>query len=375
MSKKKKYNSMVLIIDDNPKNIQAVGNHLKAIGIDIAIATNGKKGLDIAKSRMPDLILLDIMMPDMGGYQVCEILKEDTATEKIPVIFLTAKVNKEDILQGFNLGAVDYIQKPFNAAELIARVKTHLKLKLYRDRIEEVNKKLKQADSEKNEILSIAAHDLKNPIYSISMLAKVIRDETDLERAEIEEFSHDIITTSDRMLELIKNLLDLNAIEQGKAKIIPEDFKVAELICSMSDIYRERAAEKNIRLNVVNNTEDIVLRADRSATLQVIDNLVSNAIKFSPHDRNIYINIRDAGEFGIIEVKDEGPGLTEEDKKKLFGKFERLSAQPTGNENSTGLGLSIVKKYIDSMNGKISCESSPGKGAAFIVELPKAAAE
>ena len=365
-------NALILIVDDNPRNIQVVGNHLKDKGIDIAIATSGKKGLEIASARKPDLVLLDIMMPEMDGYEVCENLKKNPETMNIPIIFLTAKVNKEDILQGFKLGAVDYIVKPFNSSELIARVNTHLKLKLYRDRIEEINEQLQMADIEKNEFLGIAAHDLKNPIYSISMLAKVIRDEENLKRDEVVEFSQDIITTADRMLDLIKNLLDINAIEQGKVKIIPENFNPLEIIVSIVESYKERAKAKNINLSIENGSNSFLIFADKNALIQVLDNLISNAIKFSPFGKNIYVALGEKDDNGIIEIRDEGPGIGEDDMKKLFGKFCRLSAQPTGNENSTGLGLSIVKKYIDSMNGSIWCESEPGNGASFFVALPKA---
>lgn len=359
---------IILIIDDNPVNIQVVGESLRSNGYDISVALNGKKGITIAKTKHPHLILLDVMMPEMDGFEVSEILKNDEDTKDIPIIFLTANISQDDILRGFSAGAVDYITKPFNFHELLARVKTHVQLKLFSDKIEEDKRHLEKLNFEKNNFLSIAAHDLKNPIYSISMLAKVIRDEQ-LKREEVVEFSSDIINISDRMLELIRNLLDINAIENGKFKVDIINDEISYTIQKVFESYKERAKNKNIKLHFSNNSEGKKVRFDENALIQIADNLISNALKFSPFDKNIFVKIENDDNYLYFKVKDEGPGVTPEDMKKLFGKFTKLSARPTADENSTGLGLSIVKQYAEIMNGNVYCESIQGEGAEFILKL------
>ncbi|MCS6809069.1 MAG: tetratricopeptide repeat-containing sensor histidine kinase [Bacteroidota bacterium] len=259
------------------------------------------------------------------------------------------------------------------------------------------NYELAELNREKNEILGIVAHDLKNPVSNIRMLAKLIRDEAEsLSTAEIIEFSGDIYTVSERMFELITTLLDVSAIEQGTLRFTFSVFEIASLAENVVNNYKARAQAKNITLHFEQNQNregleryTLVAYADKNATLQVLDNLLSNAVKYSPYGKNVWVRVLDdyanvladetpkdnllapPQEYVRIEVQDEGPGFTEEDKKKLFGKFTRLSAKPTGGEHSTGLGLSIVKKMVEGMNGKIWLESEVGKGATFIVLLPK----
>ena len=363
------FRSSVLIVDDNTNNIQAVGTILKQNGISLSIATSGAKALEAVKAKKPDLILLDIMMPEMDGYEVARILKSDPITADIPIIFLTAKTSIDDVVLGFEVGAVDYIAKPFNSAELTSRVNTHLSLKHYQDLMIEKNLQLEQLDQDKNEFLGIAAHDLKNPIYNISMLAKVIKEEN-LSKEEIDEFATDILTTSERMLELIRNLLDINAIEQGKIKMNIEDIAISEIAKACSDNYIDRAKAKSIKLNYSAQDSIPTVPADGGFVLQILDNLISNAVKYSPFNKNIWVKSYSDSDKVYVSIKDEGPGLSEADQTKLFGKFARLTPQPTGDEHSNGLGLSIAKKYAESMHGDIKLISQLGEGCEFILELP-----
>lgn len=365
----RKKNALILIVDDNPANIQLLGNNLRQEGVNISIATDGKRAIKITEKKMPDLILLDIMMPGMDGFEVCTILKSQENTRDIPIIFLTAKVGSEDILRGFELGAVDYITKPFNSHELIARVNTHLKLKFYTDEIKDYNQQLELMDKEKNEFLGIAAHDLKNPIYNISMLSQLMLNE-DLSESEHKDFLTDIKNSTERMTKLIGDLLDINAIEQGKLKMNIEHEDFAMFFNSCVRQYEERAELKDINLIINNELESFQASSDKQIFHQILDNLVSNAIKFSPNGKTVTASFFADEDKMMLIVEDEGPGLSEDDKSKLFTKFARMSAQPTGNESSTGLGLSIVKKYVDALGGMIWVDSEPGDGAKFVCELP-----
>jgi ligand-binding sensor domain-containing protein/signal transduction histidine kinase len=248
-----------------------------------------------------------------------------------------------------------------------------------RDRSEEIerqNRQLVELNKDKNEIMGIVAHDLKNPLSNIMMLAKLLDQEAGyLSKEEIIEFANDIQTGATRMFALITNLLNVNAIEQGGIKLHPVDFDLYGLVQMLVHDYTPSANAKSITLHFENraNQDDIVTAfADRNAVTQAIDNLLSNAIKYSPYNKNVFVRLltSDTEDRICIAIQDEGPGLSEQDKQHLFGKFARLSAQPTGGEHSTGLGLSIVKRLVEAMNGRIWCESELGKGATFIIELP-----
>lgn len=241
-----------------------------------------------------------------------------------------------------------------------------------RAEITQLNKHLVELDNEKNEFLGIVAHDLKNPLSGIRMLAKVLHDEyASISKEEIQELSNDILNSAGRMFELITNLLDINAIERGAIKVYLCDFDFAMIVNALCENYQQRAQAKEIKLNFEVEEGLRYVFADQNATIQVLDNLISNAVKYSPHNKNVWVRCTMSSSKKVrCEVKDEGPGLTEEDKAKLFGKFARLSAQPTGGEHSTGLGLSIVKKMAEAMGGTVWCESEYGHGASFFVELP-----
>jgi PAS domain S-box-containing protein len=261
--------------------------------------------------------------------------------------------------------------------DISMRKKAELLLKEYNVTLEkevgERTKELRKINEEKNEILALVAHDLKNPLSNIKMLARMLMETPDFSRNDIEEFSGDMLSQSERIFDLIQNLLDANALEKGKITLGPEKFQLSFITGAAIDNYREQASQKNIEI-VAEQSDNVpnMVYADRSATMQIIDNLISNAIKYSPHGKKVYISISSSENEVFFRVRDEGPGISAEDQKNLFKKFSRLSAKPTGGEHSTGLGLSIVKKLIELMNGRVWCESRPEEGAEFIAAFPTA---
>ncbi len=356
----------ILVVDDVLQNLQVVGAMLRAEGFDVMPAGGGAQALERVSARLPDLILLDLMMPGMDGHEVCRRLKADPAARHIPVIFLTASNEMEHLVQGFQAGAVDYVTKPFNGPELLARVRTHLELKLARERLREMN-------DEKNEFMGIAAHDLRGPLSAIKGYAEmVLEDAQDARHPEIERNAGKICDITSRMGGMVQNLLDANRIERGEMDLRLTSTDVGAALASVVEGHRSRARAKQQTLCLDDGGPSTLAMADLALLTQVLENLLSNAVKYSPPERNIFLSVKNSEGAVRCEVRDEGPGLTAEDHKKLFGKFARLSAKPTGGENSTGLGLSIVKKMVEAMNGRIWCESSPGQGAAFILTLPAA---
>jgi PAS domain S-box-containing protein len=240
----------------------------------------------------------------------------------------------------------------------------------YSHEIEAKNTELVRLNQEKNEFLGIAAHDLKNPLSAILGLADLITMDFDgLLKEEVIDYANGIAISAKQMFDLIVNLLDVNQIESGKFKI---SLQPTDLFLTVQPIlkgYQERATAKQIQLHYPPPTEPYLALIDPNITRQVLDNLISNAIKYSPPGKTVYVRLLQTGAMVRCEIQDEGPGLTEKDQQKLFGKFARLTAQPTGGEHSTGLGLFIVKKLVTAMNGKVWCESEVGKGATFVVEF------
>jgi signal transduction histidine kinase len=261
-----------------------------------------------------------------------------------------------------------------------------IEIELTNNALQEKNAQLEHLNAEKNEFLGIAAHDLKNPLASIIMSASTIRRYHErMSAPELLNTALNIEETAKTMNQIIMNLLDTNAIESGKLKIQLEEFDIGDVIQDVSGRYVSRANEKHITL-LCEAAMGTCVYADQAMTMQALDNLVSNAIKYSPPGKVVRVtllsdpsvihsHLRSAGQSScedcvLIMVQDEGPGLSEEDKRKLFGKFARLSARPTGGEHSTGLGLSIVKKLAEAMHGKVWCESELGYGATFVLQLP-----
>lgn len=234
----------------------------------------------------------------------------------------------------------------------------------------EANENLIKVNEEKNEFMAVAAHDLRNPLSGILSFSRKIRTKFDsYDKEKICEIAHNIETTSEKMFELIAKLLDINAIESGKRNITFQNFDASDLIERVVNDYQERSEKKDITI-ICNIEKDLFIRSDSSAFEQILDNLVSNAVKFTLRGNKIHVKAGEINNYIHIEIKDGGPGMTESDMQKLFGRFTRLSAQPTGDENSTGLGLSIAKKLTELLSGRIWCENNSPQGSVFKLEIP-----
>lgn len=237
----------------------------------------------------------------------------------------------------------------------------------------ENNNQLKEANELKDEFLGIASHDLRNPLNNILNLGTIIEEEPELPAKEIEQIGRHIKNISLQMFKLIDNLLTSAAIGMGDFKINYEDVDIVQIVKSILNQYYKTAEKKRVKINFESDLTRLLVNTDGNLIIQVIDNLFSNAVKFSPMDKNITVRVHDNSNKDncfLIEIQDEGPGFSGDDRLRLFSRFGKLSARPTGNESSTGLGLFIVKKYIDALNGRISCISEKGKGALFVLEIP-----
>lgn len=356
----------ILVVDDQEANVRVLGTMLGQLGFAIVPVTSGEQALRSLATRRVDLILLDALMPGMDGFEVCRRIRELTPLAEIPIIFLSAADDKTFIVRALEAGAIDYVTKPFNQAELVSRVRTHLALKQARDR-------LQQLAEDKDELLGILAHDLKNHLGGMQMSAQLVHDRArGLGDPRLQRMCANILDASNQMFSFVQEFLANAAADRGFAVAL-EAVSLTDSASAALKRYGEAARRKAITFHEDLSAEAPLVLADRGALDQVIDNLVSNAVKFSPPDKSIWVSVHALAD-GQVEcrVRDEGPGCDAQDLAQMFTRYRRLTARPTAGEPSTGLGLSIAKRHTDAMNGTLHCESEPGQGATFVLRLPAA---
>ncbi len=370
----------VLVVDDLDTNRDALSRMLEREGLTTEAAQDGLDALDKVRAGAFDVILLDVMMPRLDGIQTLTILKQEIGIRDIPVIMLSALNEAKAIRECIELGADDYLPKPIDRSLLRARLASCLrrkqltdKEKEYLTRLESTNEELRRLNHLKSRFLAVAAHDLKNPMTTILLLADQLSESWDdvaVTGAKRKQLGR-IRESVQKMLGIIQALLDSAAAETGHFELNLQPLDLAALVMDVADENRVYAESKQIHLRCeIPTVGPLTAQVDPSRIRDALDNLVNNAIKFSPADREIRVSLEAAGTKALFRVKDQGPGLTEEDKKLVFGLYQRLSAKPTGNEFSTGLGLSIVKQRVELHGGRVWVESTLGEGATFCVELP-----
>jgi two-component system, sensor histidine kinase and response regulator len=370
--------SLILIVDDIPKNLQVLSSILNTENYKISFASNGAQAIDVAKSSMPDLILLDIMMPEMDGYEACRILKSENSTKHIPIIFLTGKAETDDVVRGLQLGAIDYVTKPFNSSELLTRVKTHLELKHSRDAIEEYNAELEKTQNElksviasKDKFFSIIAHDLRGPFSGFLGLSELLKDRyEDMSGEDVSRISSSMNQAAKNLFSFLENLLEWSRSQMGHMEYKPSKLDLSETVTRTFSIFEATAAEKKVELvNLID--KNTFATADNNMLNTIVRNLVSNALKFSNAEGKIELSTELADDnFVQVNVRDYGVGMNHEARSKMFKIEEKYSMPGTANEKGTGLGLILCKDLIEKHNGSISLESKTGEGTCFKFTLP-----
>jgi len=358
-------NQRVLIVDDTPENLDVLGKTLRPEGYNLAVANSGEQALKTVIHFKPDLILLDVMMPGIDGYETCKKIKSMAAVSDIPIIFVTAKHEPEDIIHGFEVGGVDYINKPFVQAEVCARVKSHLQLHI-------AKKHLRKLNDQKNTFLGIAAHDLRNPLTSIMGFSDLILDEiknNTFTTDRCEKRVSLIFKASTSMRSLINDLLDISIIEDGKLTLNKQKTSICALLTERINIAKMQFDAKHIDVSF-DCTGNISAVIDAEKIGRVVDNLLSNAVKFSPKETSILIRVKHEKNYICISVIDEGPGIPEDEITSIFDEFKTLSPRPTAGEKSTGLGMYIVKNIIQAHQGEVFIENNKDQGASISFTLP-----
>jgi len=356
----------ILIVDDVPGNLVILNDILESNGFKVRPVLNGTMALQVAAKEKPDLILLDIMMPDMDGFEVCRRFKENEQLQDIPIIFISALTDTVDIVKAFNSGGVDYISKPFRAQEVVARVSTHITLQQQKRELQELN-------AAKDKFFTIIAHDLRGPFNGFLGLTQIMAEEiSTLTTDEIQKIALDLNSSASKLFQLLKNLLNWSRMQQGLVQFIPEKFDLQTIINKIIGLHQDAARMKGIEiLNTISDSQMVF--ADINLFQTVIRNLLSNAIKFTNKDGNIIIsaNQNDEGQFQI-SIKDSGIGISPEMVSNLFRIDVRTGRKGTEGELSTGLGLLLCKEFIEKHGGNIWVESEEGKGSNFFFTIPSA---
>jgi len=369
-----KSKSLVLVVDDVEQNVAVVSQILRTNGYAVMAAFNGETALRMLEKRIPHLILLDIMMPGMDGFEVCAKIKENENLRQIPIIFLSALSDTDVKVKAFNTGGVDYISKPFQEAEVLARVAVHIKIARLEHEQRELIEQLSERNEEKDRLMQIVSHDLRSPLGGIKGLSQILTDGEEAEMPEIvREFSEIIVQTSDTLLNLVNDLLDLAKIESGKQRVNLTEFDIVSTLQNAVKLQEKVAQSKGLQLLFENTIELIPFQlvADEPKIMQVINNLLSNAIKFTPKGGAVTLRLQPQGDDRLlIVVQDTGIGIPAEHLPRVFEKFGNHQRSGTSGEKGTGLGMTIVKRFVELHGGAIDVESQQGKGTTFTISLP-----
>ena len=393
----KKINASVLIVDDTIYNIQLLSLMLIRQGYEVSQATNGIQALEIATKELPDIILLDIRMPDMNGYEVCRKLKENSITRDIPIIFISSVEEPSEKVEAFSVGGVDCISKPFQLIEVLARIETHLRLCSLQKRLQVQNEQLQMAatlltrslqqerelSQMKSDFISVVSHEFRTPLTTIQSASELLEYYEWTKEERVEQL-HQIQSEVKHMTALMEDVLFLSRTNANKSKINLSKF---DLLGFCSQLLRQiqRTSAKNCTLlsslhlsanfnisienpHLQSDLPELIVKMDEKILRQILTNLITNAIKYSPQNSTINFSYNVDQTHVTFIISDQGIGIPEEDLEHLFSAFHR--GKNVGILPGTGLGLSIVKNCIDVHNGSISVKSQLNIGTEFTVTLP-----
>jgi signal transduction histidine kinase len=371
----------ILIVDDIPANLSVLMDFLSKTGFKVLVATDGKSALKKAAYAQPDLILLDVMMPGIDGFQVCKILKSQEQTQEIPIIFMTALSETIDKIKGFNLGAVDYITKPIQHEETLARVNTHLKLRQLQEQLQEqlqISKKsaieLEKRNSELNAFARTVSHDLKNPLNGIIGLSDLLLlPEMQLNETEKTKYLQLINSSGHKMVEIINALLLLAGVSQQQETLEMQPLDMSSIV---SQVIEKRLDYMRIQFKAIIELpkKSWPIAMGYAPWIEEIwANYISNAFKYGAKEGETpQIKLgADSPENGMIRfwVRDNGPGISKPAQAQLFTPFTRLHKKKKKVEGH-GLGLSIVQQIAEKLHGEAGVESTEGEGSRFYFTLP-----
>ncbi len=360
----------ILIVDDVVSNVLLLKILLTNEKFQVCTANCGNMCIEQAKAEKPDLILLDVMMPDISGFDTAVILKKDPVTKDIPIIFLTALNSPGDLVHGFQVGASDFLSKPFNKEELVIRVMHQITVVAAKRIIEKQNRELMATINNRDKMYSVIAHDLRSPMASIRMVLNLVvaSMSPDIIGPELFELLDKANKESEEVHDLLDNLLKWTKSQTGRLNVVLQDLDLNDIIPGVVDIFEMIAATKRIKLVFQGTDTPLMVRADNDMLKTVVRNFMSNAVKFSPEDSTIEIVMRAEGDFAKISVTDHGVGIAADRIDTIFHKGE--TTYGTGGEEGSGLGLQLCQDFARKNGGDVTVESVEGQGSTFSVTVP-----
>ncbi|MEY3305649.1 MAG: ATP-binding protein [Pseudanabaena sp.] len=389
-------NASVLIVDDTIYNIQLLSLMLIRQGYKVYQATSGLEALDKVNEQLPDIILLDIRMPDINGYEVCTRLKSNPITKDIPIIFISSIEEPSEKVEAFSVGGVDYISKPFQLIEVLARIETHLRLCSLQKKLQEQNEQLqlsaevlsrslkheRELSQMKTDFISVVSHEFRTPLTTIQSASELLEYYEWTKEEKVEQL-HQIQSEVKHMTALMEDVLFLSRSNTNKAKLSLTKFDLLSFISQLlrqmqrtfaqeytlnSSIYISSSNTSIENLHFQNDLPTLIVKMDEKLLRQILTNLLTNAIKYSPQNKIVDFQLTVEQDQVVFVISDHGIGIPDEDLEHLFGAFHR--GKNVGILPGTGLGLSIVKNCIDIHDGSISVESQLDIGTKFTVVLP-----
>lgn len=367
---------VVMVVDDVPANVRLLGEILRSRGYAVRECSGGAEALAAAAESPPDLILLDISMPGLDGYTVCERLKADDRLVAVPVLFLSSLSETMDKVKGFKAGGVDYITKPFDIDEILARVETHLKIHQLQEELTcrhrelaENYRRLKELEALRDSLVHMIVHDLRNPVAAIASFQFILETEGEALSERARSCVRGSLRSAAYLTEMINTVLDVGKLESGRMQLHLEDCDLAALGRAVIDHLDPIKGERKILLEAPE--EPALVRGDRQLLSRLIQNLAGNALKFtSGSEGTVVIGVESRADAVRVTVQDNGPGIPPEHLGKVFEKYWQGEARSLGFSASTGLGLTFCRMVAEAHGGTIGVESELGKGSTFWFELP-----
>jgi two-component system, sensor histidine kinase and response regulator len=353
----------ILLVDDNTNNLGVLYRYLDDEGFTVLVSQDGERAIRLARDQKPDLILLDVMLPGMTGFEACEVIKADPATADIPVIFISALADVQDKVRGFQAGGVDYVTKPFQQEEVLARINAHVTIKRQREELDRLN-------ATKDRLFSVIGHDLRGPFMGLLGALELLRDSgDDIDPQTTHELISNLYDSAETTYYLLENLLEWSRSQQRLVEMNRHPIKVGEIIAGTVQLFQAGARQKGIHVST-DVPEHLTAFADRNMIGTVLRNLVSNAVKFTPSGGSVSITARESDRMVEIELRDTGIGIPPKDRDALFSLERSVTRSGTGGEKGSGLGLLLAHDYVARNGGTIDVESNPGDGTCFRVRLP-----
>jgi signal transduction histidine kinase len=352
----------ILAVDDNPVNLQLLVSMLQDSGYRVRPVTSGAHALKAARSHPPDLILLDVTMPDMDGYEVCRRLKADAATADIPVLFISALADTRDKVSAFEAGGVDYVSKPFQFAEVIARVRTHLNLRQRERDLQESLARERDLERLRDKLTHMIAHDMRSPLLALGLTLEVVQDTAKPEEGALLATAQAALQS---LVELVTQMLDVSRIESGALELQQQE---VDLVALAKEVFQSLSMLAGAIEMSVRSNEPVVAVVDRDLIRRVLTNLVGNALKFAKRRVEVIARGTTSDPFVRVEVMDDGRGIAPIDHARIFEKFGQIEGDR--RKAGTGLGLTFAKMAVEAHGGQIGVISALGEGATFWFTLP-----